>query len=494
MTSAGSQTEGRRGRAWLTRILTWGATAAVVGATVLLALVAAGEAPRPSGPTSPKLVNVETESIAPREHVEALTLPARLVADRRAAIRTELAGRIEAWLVEDGAEVAPDQVVAVLDGKALAARIAELEADRDMESARAAVAAAHLEAARVSRRQAESEVEAFDVERAAAVAELRFREKELARIASLTSSSAMSRADLDSSEHAVALARIELQKVDEDTARSRLAVEAAAAEVSRSEAALAEARTRIAVVERRIDAVGEIVTRNRLTSPIAGRLERRLYERGEVVQAGDVLARVYDLGHVRAVVDVPDRYVAFLDATPAMGRLLESAFPGAVPRLRAEIVIAGPPRLSGPGEQGFRLEATIARIAQASDPASNTFEVELRAPNPGRALREGILVEARIEFLVHPEAILIPIRAIQVTDAGPRVLVVEASGGASIARVRDIEPITIDGTLVMVRGPLRAGDRLLVAGGRGVTDGEEVRVVVADGVVVARPGPTSSEP
>jgi hypothetical protein len=108
---------------------------------------------------------------------------------------------------------------------------------------------------------------------------------------------------------------------------------------------------------------------------------------------------------------------------------------------------------------------------------SNTFEVELRFENPGAALKEGILAEAKIDFLQVPEALVIPLKAIRVTDAGPRVLIVKNENGRSVARVRDIRPVSIHNDQILVRGGLAPHDQLIISGGKGVVDGEEVHVV-----------------
>ena len=69
-------------------------------------------------------------------------------------------------------------------------------------------------------------------------------------------------------------------------------------------------------------------------------------------------------------------------------------------------------------------------------------------------------------------------------EVGPRVLVVETADGRDIARVRDIEPVSIQNDEVLVRGGLNAGDRLVVSGAKGIVDGEEVMVVMADGKIL----------
>ena len=82
-----------------------------------------------------------------------------------------------------------------------------------------------------------------------------------------------------------------------------------------------------------------------------------------------------------------------------------------------------------------------------------------------------------------PQAVVIPVRAVQVTETGPRVLVAERSGGGSVARVRDIEPGSVSEDDLLVLKGLKEGDRLIVAGWKGLVDGEELNVVVEDGAL-----------
>jgi len=159
------------------------------------------------------------------------------------------------------------------------------------------------------------------------------------------------------------------------------------------------------------------------------------------------------------------------------------AMPGAKRAIRSRIVIPGLPRLTGGAYSGIELAAEIARIAQSSDPASNTFQVELRLLNPGEALKQGMIAQAHIDYLFYPAAIVIPLRAIQVADVGPRVLLVKDEGGRDVARIHDILPISIRGEAVLVSGGVSPGDRIVVAGGKGVMNGEEVNVIMSDGVI-----------
>jgi len=243
-------------------------------------------------------------------------------------------------------------------------------------------------------------------------------------------------------------------------------------------------RLAITQVEREIASVRVTVAKTVMRAPISGRLEEHLIETGEVVASGQELARLYDLRHVRATVDVPDRYIPFLEQhNAALQDFIAGSMPGAEQALRVKLILPGLPKLTGGTYQGIELDAAVDRVAQAADLASNTFKVELRLPNPAGALRQGMIAQGRIDYLRYSAALLIPLQAVHVADVGPRVLVVEEQDGETRAFVRDIEPISISGDQLLVGAGLADGDRLVVAGGKGVMNGERVNVIMRDGVL-----------
>ena len=255
-------------------------------------------------------------------------------------------------------------------------------------------------------------------------------------------------------------------------------------EMDAAEEALVNARLSVTRTQRRIDSLTVSLDKAVLRAPFSGRLEKHLVEAGEFVNSGQPLAEMFDLTHLRALVDVPDRYIAFFETeNPAVQKYIELAMPGARQDIVAKVEIPGPQKLTGGTYQGITLDAEVVRVAQASDPMSNTFEVELRFANPGNALREGIICRSHVSFLTYPDAIVIPLKSIDVTDVGPRVLVVEHRSGRDYVAVRDIEPVSIEENRILISEGLRKGDRLLVSGGKGVLDGEQVRVVMENGVL-----------
>ncbi len=285
--------------------------------------------------------------------------------------------------------------------------------------------------------------------REAATVERRFAERELERIRELAKDDIASDTDLDQAENRFEQAEVALRRV-----------------------------------ERQLDVLEVSLDKAVVRAPFAGRLDAHLVESGSVVAPGEPLGRIYDRTHCRVQVDVPDRYVPFLEIdNDAVRDYIRLAMPGGVQDVEAFFAVPGLPKLIGGKHRGVRVPADVLRIAQAADKDSNTFRVALRSENPGRALREGLLGLAEIQFLVYPEAIVVPLRAIRVTDEGPRAVVVEEKEGKDVAAIRSIEPISIQADQVLVRNGLTSGDRLVVSGGKGVVHGEEVRVLVSDGKV-----------
>lgn len=360
--------------------------------------------------------NVEVITVRNEVYHERLLLPAKIIADREAAVGSELSGKLEAWLIEEGAAVEKDAVIARLNTDDLTAQKEELE-----------------------------------VQLASMEASLDFARKESKRVTELFSSQISTQADIDNAEMTLKKAELGVKQI-----------------------------------QRALDSLEVRLGKTVFRAPFKGMLETHLVEEGEVVNPGDLLARIYAIEKVRAIVDVPDRFVPFLQKdNPTIAMYINRKSPGAVQDISSAVILPELPKLTEEKTSNEdRLPAEIVRIAQAADPASNTFQVELRTVNPGNALRQGIIARAEVKFLKYPDAIVIPLRAVQVADSGPRVLIaVEQQDGALAAEVRDIDQISIDNDRILIGSGLKAGELLVTAGGKGVLHGDPVKIIVKDDAV-----------
>ncbi|MFH1377894.1 MAG: hypothetical protein ABIH86_04000 [Planctomycetota bacterium] len=180
--------------------------------------------------------------------------------------------------------------------------------------------------------------------------------------------------------------------------------------------------------------------------------------------------------------NIPDRVFPLLDdGNPMILEYINKNYPGAVPSVGAKVIMKGMSKLSGGRGEDMSVPAAIHWKAQASDPLSNTFRVELRLKNPASAFKQGQIVDAEISLIKYDQAILIPLSAAQVTDSGPQVLVARKDNGNEVAEARDVDPVSISGGTLFIAKGLSAGDRLIVTGWKGVLHGQRIRVLKEDG-------------
>jgi RND family efflux transporter MFP subunit len=297
----------------------------------------------------------------------------------------------------------------------------------------------------------------------------------------------MDTSKLDTAQNAITQAGLGVERANQALESARLGIQTAEVRVKEASTNRDLAKARLVELKAATASLKVQLKKTRLKAPISGRIEKHLIEPGEFTGAGDPLAHIYDLRFIRAIVNVPDRYIAFLDAkNPTIRTFIQMNMPHAEQRIRAQLILLGLPKLTGENGAGIAFDAEIARIAQAADPSSNTYQVELRLPNPGGALRHGMIARGKIEYLYYPQAIVIPVKSVQVTDEGPRVLVVKAEKGVQRVHVREIEPISIRKDQLLIGRGLAQGDRLIITGWKGLVAGETVNVLLENGLFTDR--------
>lgn len=181
-------------------------------------------------------------------------------------------------------------------------------------------------------------------------------------------------AALDETEAELARARIDLAGARRDLAREELSVrdgvsppvsaEDAALAVRRAEAATLRATSSVAAKRARLAGARNTVDATRLVAPFAGEVALRLRDPGATVARGEPLVRLLRDGPVVLRFAVP----------PERARGLR---PGAAVRATVDSVPAP-------------LDARIARVAPALDPASGLVLVEADVLTRDRELRPGL--------------------------------------------------------------------------------------------------------
>jgi RND family efflux transporter MFP subunit len=213
------------------------------------------------------------------------------------------------------------------------------------------------------------------------------------------------------------------------------AQQTAQAQVEAAEAQLATAHDLVSFTELRADAPGKITA----TGPSAG----------EVVQAGQMIARIARQDGRDAVFNVPAQLVR----SASIGR-------------QVTVSLADDPKVTAQGR--------IRQIAAQADPVRRTFEVKVGLTNPPTAMQLGATVNGRVETSSGP-VIDVPATALTRMNGQPAVWIVDPSTNA--VAVRNVDVLRFDQSQVIISQGLDTGEIVVTAGVQALHPGQKVRVL-----------------
>ncbi len=214
-----------------------------------------------------------------------------------------------------------------------------------------------------------------------------------------------------------------------------------------SRQALDQALSEVRVLDAELARLRAEIERRRIYAPFSGQIGLRDVSPGAYVSPGDRIATLRVTNPLKLEFAVPERY---------LGRLGEGA--GVV--------------FTVPG-QADTFRATVYAVEPAVDPATRTYTVRARVPNPGDALRPGSFAEVELVFDRIEDALTVPAGAVVPGVDSAAVFVVEAGKAARRAVATGIR--TSD--RVQVVGAVAVGDTVLTSGLNQVRPGQPVRVV-----------------
>jgi len=191
-------------------------------------------------------------------------------------------------------------------------------------------------------------------------------------------------------------------------------------------------------------------------APFKGIVSRRFCEIGGYVTPGTPLFRLVDIDSLRLVLSVAQRHLARLAAGEEVTLNLEAR----------------------PGES---YTGRIRSISPEADESTRAFPVEVVLANPpGRPLRDGLVVRARLVLDRREQVLTVPRESVQ--QRGDSVFVFVQVD--SLARRRAVKISPLIGDRYVVEEGLAAGERLVTAGMQNLRHGARVtveRVVPAGG-------------
>jgi RND family efflux transporter MFP subunit len=181
------------------------------------------------------------------------------------------------------------------------------------------------------------------------------------------------------------------------------------AQVSSARAALAEANSSLAVFQSDASRLDALAAYSHIVAPFAGVVTKRYADTGSLIQAGTSsntqampVVQLAEWAKLRLVLPVPE------SAVPDVH--LGSAVEVRVPALQRSFT------------------GKVARFADALDAQTRTMQTEIDFPNLDNTLVDGMYAETTLTLLETQNALTVPIQAVQRTESGGQVLIVDRSG------------------------------------------------------------------
>jgi RND family efflux transporter MFP subunit len=225
------------------------------------------------------------------------------------------------------------------------------------------------------------------------------------------------------------------QELDDAQAKDR----AAAAQVESAKSALSAAQQQLEMSRANNTQVSAMSDYTRIVAPFDGVVTWRYADTGALVQAGTSnsnsapVVKLAQVNVLRLRIPVPES----LAATIRIGQ-------------PAEITVQA---------TGEHFKGTVARFTDALDHNTRTMQVEIDVPNDTYKLQPGMYANVALQTQKHPDALTVPVQAVQQQNGKSTVLIVDQQNR--------VQPLEIQTGLetpdrVEVLAGLHEGDRVIV--------------------------------
>ncbi len=241
-----------------------------------------------------------------------------------------------------------------------------------------------------------------------------------------------------------------MQQLRQKNFISQSALDDAVAQTNALRNQVRAAQAQLALAERNVG-------KTRIVSPVNGRVEKQIAERGQYVKVGDPLFQLVTLGSLRARLPFPEKFSAQLQRGMTV-------------------------RLSSPADDRV-VSGKISEIRPMAETNSRAFDVYVSLNNPGN-WKPGASVLGKVVLGEHPDAVIVPENSVVMRPAG-KVLYVVNNGKAEQRVVQT--GVEQDGVIEVTSG-VRPGEEVVVDGAGFLTDHAEVAIKSSEGA----PPPASS--
>ena len=183
-------------------------------------------------------------------------------------------------------------------------------------------------------------------------------------------------------------------------------------------------------------------------APVSGTVVERHTLAGQWLGKGDPVVTLTVMNPIRVMVPVPERYVSRINKDDS-SQVIFDALPGRT------------------------FKGVIDAIIPRADRAGRTFPVRIEIPNPKGTIKAGMLGRATLPVGNSHKARLIPKDALVLSGSGKSVYVINDQK----AHLVQVQPGPAHGSLIEVKGSLKAGQKVVIRGNERLRPGQRVKVV-----------------
>lgn len=203
-----------------------------------------------------------------------------------------------------------------------------------------------------------------------------------------------------------------------------------------------------------------------LCSPARGVLTELVRKQGEYVAAGELVGRLAVMDRLIAELEIPEADRSAL----ATGDKLD--------------IVIGSVREAN-GDPTTRV-GTILRIDQVAHPETHSFTVDIAIPNEDFSLPAGVFGTTRVVIYSRPDALVVPISAINLNGDEKSVFIVNEDNTVTEMTDLDLGRITHEWAEIRNRG--LQGKRVVTFGAQNLSGGDRINWTDEDPYVVNRQG------
>ncbi len=248
------------------------------------------------------------------------------------------------------------------------------------------------------------------------------------------------------------LAQMELAKINADRYLSlRKTDSVSQQEADQQASGYQQAKANLDAADATVRRLEQLESFKHVYAPFTGVLTKRNVDPGALINAGGTGKELFDIARVdplRVYVSVPQSY------SPAIKNGME-----------AWVTLQEIP--------GQKFRGTVARTAEAIDPATRTLLTEVDVPNKDGHLLPGSFGEVHFRAGINAQKMTLPVNTMLFRQEGPRVAVVGSDGKIQL------RPITIGrdyGATLEILGGVEAGDRVVINPTDSLEEGQKVQV------------------